>query len=181
MKKPVLIIKIIIFCIVALIGVLLVLVLFPSKTPLKAFIVLSGSMEPNISAGSMIIVEHQARIFSNGDIITFIHPNNPTEYVTHRVIGTKVEGNSLSYLTKGDANDSQDMWLVQKESVWGKVSLVVPLLGYLINFSKTKIGLVVIVLLPLLFIAISEILVIFKEVKQIRRTKRKIQRIKLNL
>lgn len=180
MKHTFLGIKILVFSAVVCAGLLVLLITLPLNTPLKAFIVLSGSMDPVAPAGSMVLVQRQTQLFSKGDMITFIHPTNPTEYITHRVIGIQKEGNSLSYQTKGDANSSPDIWLVKREAVWGKVNLVVPYLGYLVNFAKTTLGLILFIILPLLFIAISEILVIIKEVKQFYRSKRKLYRFKLN-
>lgn len=167
MKSGLLGIKIFIFCIVVLMGILTIIVSLPLQTPFKAFVVLSGSMSPNIRAGSIVLVQ-QETTFQKGDVITFIHPSNPMDYVTHRITDLNNEGKSFSYQTKGDANETADLWTVRKEAVWGKVALTIPLIGYLISFSKTTVGLILLIILPLLCIAISEIRVIIKEVKRIR-------------
>lgn len=163
--------KILAICLVVFIGMLTLITYMPLKTPLKMFVVLSGSMEPVVPVGSAVLVERQTSPVQRGEVITFIHPNKPVDFVTHRVVGIKQEGNTISYQTRGDANNTVDQWLVKREAVWGKVALVVPLLGYLISFAKTKLGVVVVIVLPLLFIAASEMRVIIKEIRRLKKVK----------
>lgn len=161
-------------------GILTILAYLPLKTPVKMFIVLSGSMNPAIPAGSVVLVQSQGWQLQKGDIITFIHPTNPAENVTHRIIGIDQEKNSFSYRTKGDANNLEDLWTIRKEAVWGKVGLSLPYLGYFLNFSKTKLGVMGMIVLPLLLIALTEIMVIIKEVKRLKNTKIDLPNIKLD-
>ncbi len=155
-------------------AILSALVYLPLKTPLKMFVVLSGSMNPVIPAGSIVMVEREPVSIQKGEVITFIHPNKPLEFVTHRVINVESQGNTAVYQTKGDANNIPDQWVVKKEAVWGKATFVVPFLGYLINFAKTKLGVVLIIALPLFLIAASEMTVIVKEIKRLRQAKIKL-------
>lgn len=67
-------------------------------TPYGPAHVISGSMEPEISAGSTIFLVPVANIVT-GDVIVF-HPAEPgREMIVHRVVGETPEG----YLTRGDA------------------------------------------------------------------------------
>ena len=164
-------VKVLIFCAVALMGILTAMVYLPLKTPTKIFVVQSGSMNPTISVGSIVVVQRQ-RQFQKGDIITYIHPSNTSEYITHRIVGIRKEGNAISYQTKGDANSSADLDLIKKEAIWGKVNFTIPYFGYFIGFIKTKIGLTLAIILPLSFVVASEIRVIVKEVKKIQKARK---------
>lgn len=86
----------------------------------STFEVLTGSMEDALSPGDMVVVKNTSDIKLN-DIITFKKDNN---YITHRVIEIKGE----TYVTKGDANNTDDGEIV-KSQVAGKVVKVFPKLG----------------------------------------------------
>src|SRR5699024_10647649 len=66
--------------------------------------VLSGSMEPLIQTGSVIVVRQTDGTdhFQEGDIVTFV--TEEKLLVTHRII--EVEG--AEYITKGDNNNGPD-------------------------------------------------------------------------
>lgn len=100
---------------------------------IRAFNILSGSMEPNISPGDMILVRHiKPKNIKVDDIITFKVDNN---YVTHRVI--KV--NDSNFITKGDNNNTEDLSPVPFEKVVGKSLLLLPYLGYVSMWFKNPI------------------------------------------
>ena len=88
------------------------------------FIVKTGSMEPNISMGELIIVKENNK-YNIGDIITYYDGN---VFVTHRVINKYKN----LYLTKGDMNNELDEE-VKKENIIGKVIFHSKLLGILIT------------------------------------------------
>lgn len=83
---------------------------------LGLFIVRSGSMNPELKIGDVIIVKkyNQYRI---GDIITFKEKDN---YITHRIINVI----NNKYVTKGDFNNTEDLELVKNDNVIGKVIYV---------------------------------------------------------
>src|SRR5437868_1632207 len=96
--------------------VLAVIVLFllsltvgPLLLPYKALTVYSGSMEPTIHTGSVVI---DTPIASSdvkvGDVITFVRPDNQSELVTHRVIRIESGPSGTIWVTKGDANSVED-------------------------------------------------------------------------
>ena len=77
-------------------------------------IVSSGSMEPELMVGDVIIIK-ECESYNKGDIITF---NINNEYlVTHRII----EENENHYITKGDNNNSADDNIVLEEQIEGKL------------------------------------------------------------
>lgn len=144
---------------------------FPIRMPFKPFVVISGSMRPTIPEGSVAFVNRQSDEAKVGDIITFMRPDNTQENVTHRVEGVEEKEGKIFYKTKGDANNASDAWRVKREAVWGTVMFHVPWLGYLISFTRTKPGVLLIVVLPLIVIAIDELRVIFQEINKIRKKK----------
>ena len=85
--------------------------------------VLSGSMEPAVSAGDLIVI-HRQTDYKEGDIITF---SEDSFYTTHRIIASDAGG----YRTKGDANNIQDAAPVRSEQVAGKVKWIIPKAGNL--------------------------------------------------
>lgn len=141
---------------------------------IKLFTVQSGSMEPAIDKGAMIMVKPITE-YRVGDIINVSEPANPDISVTHRITDIEITDNQILYITKGDANESADTEKRLAENVRGKVIFSVPLLGYVINFTKTREGLLLLIILPAVLIIIREIITITKETKSIlkKRTEKK--------
>ncbi len=112
----------------------------------------SGSMAPQLKAGSLVItrsVEPESIVV--GDIITFLPTTSGENLVTHRVIG--IENNSpLRFTTKGDANNGSDSFVVSARNLLGKVCLHIPYLGHVTEFLKTPWGFVVALVIPSLAI-----------------------------
>lgn len=134
---------------------------------LRAFIVSSGSMEPTIKTGSLVITQHiQPSHLNPNDIITFIAPTKEHEFVTHRIQSTEQAGNLTRLKTKGDHNKSTDNWTLAGGGVVGKVTLAIPYLGYFFLFSQSKVGIVLLILLPALYIIYSELGVVFRLIKR---------------
>ncbi|MFW5964129.1 MAG: signal peptidase I, partial [Natronomonas sp.] len=112
------------------------------------FVVLSGSMEPAISPGDVVIVASGP--VAVGDVITYRTGNDvPT---THRVI-EEVDG---AYRTKGDANENADAGLVDPSQVLGSVVVVIPLIGYVILWANTTVGFALLVVIPLALLVAME-------------------------
>lgn len=97
-------------------------------------VVLTGSMEPQYPVGS--VTYYKAADFQNiqpGDVITFRIGSNST--ATHRV--TAVHDTQQSFITKGDANETEDANPVAYSSVQGKtVNFALPYVGYAISFGQ---------------------------------------------
>lgn len=111
-----------------------------------SFVILSGSMEPALSPGDVVIVDASASV-AVGDIVTFRDGGEvPT---THRVVDVQDEG----YVTKGDANENRDSRPVPASDLLGRVVFTIPLIGHIILWVNTPTGYVALVLVPaLLFI-----------------------------
>lgn len=102
---------------------------------IQPFIVLSGSMEPEIHTGAMVYVkETDPAALAEGDIITFrIAGDIPA---THRIVEVTEEG----FVTKGDANEHKDNGVVPHSSVIGKYLFSIPGMGYVVSFVQQPPG-----------------------------------------
>lgn len=163
----------VIYCLLIFVAIIIVITILPLKNNLKIYSVMSGSMEPTISVGSLILTKPQAA-YSVGDIISFqndeqIATKNTT---THRIAAIEEENGLNYYSTKGDANDSNDPGRVNDNRIKGKVVLSIPLLGYLISYIKTLPGLMLLVIIPAVIIVYEEFRKIHAETNYIIRTHR---------
>ena len=141
------------------------------RVPIKPYVVTSGSMRPTIYEGSVAFVTRGVTNINKGDVITFIRPDDFKQNVTHRVADIEEIDGKPMYKTKGDANNTVDPWEVRPEAVWGKVAFNIPLIGYVVEFAKTRAGVLVIVVLPMLLIALDEVRIIRQEVKKMKKSK----------
>ena len=101
-----------------------------------AAVVLSGSMEPAMSVGDLIIVSED-KPYAVDDVVVF---QSGGSLVVHRVCD--IQGDSIT--TKGDANNTADS-PVDKSAVKGTVVAVLPRVGGLVNFIKTPLGTILVV------------------------------------
>ena len=110
--------------------------------------VLSGSMEPRLKVGSLVVtcpVEPETIVV--GDIITFRPVSVGENMITHRVIGIG-RGSSLYFETKGDATDRPDPFTVPAQNLIGKICFHAPYWGYFTEFLKTPFGFLFGVVIP---------------------------------
>lgn len=98
-------------------------------------VVISGSMSGSIEINDMIII-HAEDTYTIGDVITFYSGNS---LVTHRIVGETERG----FITKGDANNAADLYPVPITDVVGKVVLVLPGIGVIIEALRTPLGMTV--------------------------------------
>ena len=107
----------------------------PKVLGFSQLIVVSGSMQPAIDAGDLVVIRQQKK-YNVGDIVTLRSGNS---LVTHRIIDMDQE-----YVhTKGDANNVADQPM-PLSSIQGKVILRVPSFGRLLLFLKTPFGITMI-------------------------------------
>ncbi len=158
--------------VIAVIAVLLLISVFPITGNFKVLAVLSGSMEPAIHTGSIVVVKPVSE-YKVGDVITFGKISRRDTPTTHRINEIKNGPTGLTYVTKGDANNAVDLREVRQNEIVGKEFLTVPYAGYIINTAKKPYGFALIIIIPAL-------LVIFDEAKKIRDEMKKIKQAKLN-
>lgn len=125
----------------------------------QPFLVQSGSMEPSIMTGDVVVIQSRGTYFIN-DVVTFRTGNND-RIVTHRIVAVD-PAQANRYETKGDANRSGDEDSISDEQIIGKVVLVIPKLGYFVAFSKSSRGLIFILIIPAVILILDELVKIKK-------------------
>ena len=110
-----------------------------------AAVVLSGSMEPALFTGDLIIVR-EAACFSENDIVVFQDGNT---LIVHRIIG--INGESVT--TKGDANDAADE-PIDVSRLKGKVVFRIPFAGKMVSLIKTPVGTILVIMAAIALIEI---------------------------
>jgi signal peptidase len=115
---------------IGLVAGLLAIVTLPPVFGYSSLTVVSGSMEPTLGVGSVVIDEVISPLEAHpGDIVTFQDPLRPRR-LTHRLQRMRVEGDTAYMTTLGDANDAPEHWTVQTDGRIGRVVATVPTLGY---------------------------------------------------
>lgn len=142
----------------------------PKPALVSAYTIVSPSMVPNINVLDVIIttrVSDPSKI-KVGDVITF----NSTDYrssgvtVTHRV--KKIEKTSdgkYLFTTKGDANNTEDATRQPFSSIYGKVLIRLPKLGYIQYILSSVLGWVLLIIVPTVLIIGADIIKIIKTIK----------------
>jgi len=124
-------------------------IILPSAFSTRLAIVRSSSMEPALPAGALAVMSpvDPANI-EVGQIIAFHPPWDEDATVSHRV----VEILSNGFVTKGDAVEDQDPFVIPEESVISSVSWHIPHVGYALNdlrrFASSVWGFCVAIVLP---------------------------------
>ncbi|MBU7005677.1 signal peptidase I [Phosphitispora fastidiosa] len=131
----------------------------PKLADYRLMVVLSGSMSPVFEAGDVIAVSGQKKQteYQKGDVITFKDPEDTKRIVTHRVAEVVKDDTGVSYRTKGDANGSIDSKPVPADNVIGQQTIRIPYFGRVVEFAKTKQGLVWLIIVPGVLIIVSEL------------------------
>lgn len=114
-----------------------------TRDPLPKFlgfsplVVLSGSMEPAMYPGDVVIIREQAADkYRPGDVVTYLTGGNA---FTHRIVS---EENGV-FTLKGDNNNTADESLTA-DRFEGKVILRIPKIGLAIVFLKKPQGMVLV-------------------------------------
>ncbi len=122
---------------------------YPDVFGFSTAVVTSGSMSPTIEVDELIIVKRAASYFE-GDIVAFVGSSG--KRTMHRIHQVTEEG----FVTKGDANNAVDAYIVQHEDITGKVILHIPYVGKVTSFLRSPLGMFLIVLPAFLAFAIPE-------------------------
>jgi signal peptidase len=137
-------------------GVLVLMFLLPFGG-WKALDVLTGSMQPALSPGDLVIIHHvPLREIQVGDIVTYTNPANARQTITHRVVGRSIKDGVQMITAKGDANSGPDAPFPGGRIV-GRVALTVPALGQAVGWIKHPLAVALIVVIPGLVVIASEV------------------------
>ncbi len=127
-------------------GLLLILVILlcipltiPRLFGCEIYHVISGSMEPAIPTGSVVYVkEIEASDLQKDDVIAYYSSDENGAIITHRVVQNRVV--SGEFITKGDANEKEDLTPVTYDRLIGKVVLSIPFLGRVLTMISGTSG-----------------------------------------
>ena len=134
-----------------------------------AAVVLSGSMEPELSKGDLIIVK-QTDSFSMNQVVVYQDGNS---LVVHRII----ELNDGSVTTKGDANNTLDD-PIETSRISGEVVLSFPYVGNIVEFIKTPIGTIIVIALAIILMELPRLKEKQKDIDEIEKIKEEIRKLK---
>lgn len=109
----------------------------PKLFGITPYIVESGSMEPVIHTGAVAFINTKDTEIEVGNIVTYAVGNDTGKLVTHRVVRQDGE----QWITKGDANDTEDLTPVENSQVIGTYLFSIPQVGYLLS-NPRKIAVV---------------------------------------
>ncbi len=128
--------------IIVLLAVLAGALLLPKVLGYETMAVLSGSMEPEYPVGSMIGVKKDVdpTMLEVGDVITYYIGEETV--VTHRIYEVLAE--EKQFITKGDANSTEDSTPVQYDNIIGEARYCIPYLGFVSIYATTPLGIGVI-------------------------------------
>ncbi len=111
--------------------------LVPSS-PLRAVVVRSGSMEPTIKVGDVVLILRKNNYLPR-EVVLY---RRGGKFILHRLVSQE---NGL-WQTRGDANPTADLSLVTPSQIIGRSILIIPYLGRLIFLRHYLI------LLPFIFL-----------------------------
>lgn len=105
--------------------------------------VISGSMEPTIHVGDLVIINTNETNYGSNDIVTFYDVNGA--FVTHRILSIK-DGKMI---TQGDNNNAPDE-SISTDNIVGKYVFQIPLAGRILESLRSPFTMVMILLIGIL-------------------------------
>lgn len=126
----------------------------PSLFGGRSLTVMSGSMEPALGIGDVVINSRvtpaEVRV---GDIVTFSDPEGTGKLITHRVRRMQIADGTAHVVTKGDNTNAVERWDIPATSSLGRVEFRVPLLGFLVFWLHGPLGSIALIVVPALLLA----------------------------
>ena len=175
MKKILSIVSNCLVCVLIFILLMLLFINFSSsdKSPFKfgnySLLDVNGvSMNPVIKEGDLIAIDRRIKDkYEVDDVISFYSVKEGNVIVVTHKIETVIDDNGFKYITKGVNNDYQDKNIVKHAEIIGEYKgFRIPLIGYVVNFSRTTIGYWLLVVLPLGLVFVFVIYELIKEVEK---------------
>jgi signal peptidase len=159
--------SIVTWLVVAVAAAVAIAVGLPYLFGFKSFTVMSGSMEPAIGTGSVVVERPIAPTEAQvGDVVTFKDPEGTGRLITHRVTRMSVSGATASFVTKGDANNKSERWNIPAGGSIGRVEYHVPKVGYAMAYAGSRNGRLLLIVLPALLLAAFELARIWRPEEQ---------------
>ena len=143
----------------------------PDKTPsffgMKMYVIISGSMKPELEIGDIVIVKETNNYdLQEGDIISF---RQGQSIVTHRISEVLITDNKIRYKTKGDNNNIEDTQMISEKEIEGKVIDKIPSLGKIALALKDKTLIIVIIMFYYIYLVKDQSIQKRKNMRKIKR------------
>lgn len=117
----------------------------PSIFGIKTFTIISNSMNPIFEIDDVIFVKKiNANQLQKGDIISFVQGR---DIITHRIESIEKRNNEITFITKGDANNTTDINNVNVSQIEGKYIFKISKLGKVLSILKNKVVFFVIIVI----------------------------------
>ena len=122
----------------------------PNKTPSlfgkKAFVIVSGSMIPEIQIGDVVLINDTDNVKVN-DVIAF---RRDSSVIVHRIVKEMDVKGVIMYQTKGDNNNVADTELVDIRDVEGVMFGKIPFVGKLILWIYSNLSFFVVIVIAII-------------------------------
>lgn len=109
--------------------------LMPMPFGVGVAVVQSGSMEPTLHVGDLLVVQQQGE-YDLQDVVVY---QTQHSLVVHRIVAK----NATMFTTQGDANNTADA-PIEATSVKGKVVFAAPFAGYVAEWLRSPLGIVLV-------------------------------------
>jgi signal peptidase I len=162
-----------IFTMIIGISVLVSAITFGLTGKYNLYAVQSSSMEPAIGKGSIVLV-NKIDEYPINSVVSYISTDHDNLVITHRIVAVEHLENGIAYQTRGDSNDKKDPGKITSGDIVGKVILDIPFLGFITNFARTQVGLILLIVIPSTIIIYNELLKIKRELKRTRINRKSI-------
>ncbi len=143
---------------------LLLAVKFLGETPsvfgYNFYYIATGSMEPTIAVGDIILSKSaDTAELKVGDVVTFNGESGELagKIVTHRIKEIYEENGQTYVITRGDANTADDP-AHRAEAVVSVMKAKLPFLGAVVRVINTPLGFIALIVIPLLISLVREII-----------------------
>ena len=141
----------------------------------RIFTVVTGSMEPKYKIGDILIAkEKDPSEIKVGDAISYIATKGEIKnnVITHEVVNiTKDSNGDYLFHSKGIVNLVEDP-VVHEDQLYGVVVYKTKLLSFVKKVISTNIGMLLFVIIPILYIIVSEMIAILIEKEEKRSSER---------
>lgn len=138
----------------------------------RPYVVLTGSMEPDIKTGSLVIIKQtDPDTIKVGDVISFISedPKILGQIVSHNVVEIKEdEKGERVFITQGSANQRVDEYPVNEVNVTGVVVYHSHALGNIYNALSNRAVLFALTIVPLAVIVIYTFIEVVKNARLLK-------------
>ena len=140
----------------------------------RIFTVVTGSMEPRYKIGDILIAKEKSPSeIKVGDAISYLANRGEVKnnVVTHEVVNiTQNENGEYLFHSKGLVNLVEDP-VVHEEQLYGVVVYRTKLLSFIRRIINTDMGMLCLIIIPIIYIIVSEMVAILIEKEENRRSK----------